>query len=139
MTEWCLMLFSTVIQLYHGRQCICPCFPGVLLTSTPHTILSHITIARLVIYEMIISVYDRVENILGTRRKSFPKCSNRLFSSVCQNFSTQSQLFKTHRGLLKTLWDKEKLLVTIIFSFPHKVFYSSQNKTKFFSPIYLVV
>ena len=30
--------FSTVVQLYH--QCTYPCFPGVLLTSTPHNILS---------------------------------------------------------------------------------------------------
>ena len=27
-------------QLYCGGQCIYPCFPGVLLTSTPHNILS---------------------------------------------------------------------------------------------------
>ena len=30
------MPFSTVFQLYHGCQCTYPCFPGVLLTSTPH-------------------------------------------------------------------------------------------------------
>ena len=29
------MPFSTVVQLYHGGQCTYPCFPGVLLTSTP--------------------------------------------------------------------------------------------------------
>ena len=32
------MPFSTVFQLY--RQCTYPYFPGVLLTSTPHNILS---------------------------------------------------------------------------------------------------
>ena len=37
---WCLMPFSTVFQLYRGRQCTYPCFPGVLLTSVPHIILS---------------------------------------------------------------------------------------------------
>ena len=34
------MVFNTVFQLYHSGQCTYPCFPGVLLTSTPHSILS---------------------------------------------------------------------------------------------------
>ena len=34
------MPFTTVLQLYHGGQCTSPCFPGVVLTSTPHNILS---------------------------------------------------------------------------------------------------
>ena len=32
--------FSTVFQLYRDSQCTYPCFPGVLLTNTPHNILS---------------------------------------------------------------------------------------------------
>ena len=36
----CLMLSSTVFQLYHSGQCTYPCFSGVLLTSTLHNILS---------------------------------------------------------------------------------------------------
>ena len=36
---WSLTAFSTVFQLYHG-QCTYQCFPGVLLTSTLHNILS---------------------------------------------------------------------------------------------------
>ena len=35
------------------------------------------------------------------------------------------------RGLLKTMWKEEKMLLTNIFSFPHNVFYTSQNKTNF--------
>ena len=35
-----LLLFSTVFQLYRSGQCTYPCFPGVLLTSNPHDILS---------------------------------------------------------------------------------------------------
>ena len=31
-------------------------------------------------------------------------------------------------SLLKTLWEKEKMLVTSIFSFPHSVFYSMKKK-----------
>ena len=43
---------STVFQLYCGGKCTYPCFPGVLLTSTPHNILSkplaafHLTIVE---------------------------------------------------------------------------------------------
>ena len=40
MIVWCLMPFSTVFPLYHGGQLTYPCFPGVLLTSTLHYILS---------------------------------------------------------------------------------------------------
>ena len=39
---WYLLQFSTLFQLYCGGHCTYPCFclPGVLLTSTPHNILS---------------------------------------------------------------------------------------------------
>ena len=37
---WCLTPFSTVYQLYRGGHCTYPCFHIVLLTSTPHNILS---------------------------------------------------------------------------------------------------
>ena len=40
LTVWCLMPFSTVFQLYRGRQCTHPCFPQVILTSTPLNSLS---------------------------------------------------------------------------------------------------
>ena len=32
--------FSTIFQLHRESQCTYSCFPGVLLTSTPHNILS---------------------------------------------------------------------------------------------------
>ena len=34
-------------------------------------------------------------------------------------------------AFLKTLWFKEKMQVTMIFSFSHNVFYSSLNKNSF--------
>ena len=43
------------------------------------------------------------------------------------------------RELLKTLWKKEKMLVSSIFSFLHNVFYSSQHKLQFLSQNYFVV
>ena len=41
------------------------------------------------------------------------------------------------RKPLKTLWEKEKMLVTSIFSFSHNVYYSFHNKIKFLSQIFL--
>ena len=35
---WCLMRFWTVFQIYRVGLCTYPCFPRVLLTSTPHNI-----------------------------------------------------------------------------------------------------
>ena len=37
---WCLALFSTVFHLHPSGQCTYLCFPWVLLTSTPHNVLS---------------------------------------------------------------------------------------------------
>ena len=37
---WCLTPFSTVFQIYRGGECTYPCFPRVLLSSTPQNILS---------------------------------------------------------------------------------------------------
>ena len=42
------------------------------------------------------------------------------------------------RSLLKILWEKEKMLVTSIFSFSHDVFYPSKNNFQFWSHIYFV-
>ena len=40
------------------------------------------------------------------------------------------------KSLLKTLWEKEKMLVNSIISFSHNVFYPSQNRFQFFNHIY---
>ena len=36
------------------------------------------------------------------------------------------------------MWEKEKIVVTIIFCLPHNIFYSFQNKFKFLGYIYFV-
>ena len=56
-------------------------------------------------------------------------------------FTTQSRLLTAlkKRPLLKTLWEKEKMLVTSIFSFSHNVFYPFQTNFIFFIHIYFVV
>ena len=43
------------------------------------------------------------------------------------------------RSLLKTIWEKEKMLVTSIFSFSHNVFFQFQKEFLFLSHIYFVV
>ena len=37
------------------------------------------------------------------------------------------------------MWEKQKMLVTSIFSFSHNVFYLTLDKFQFFSHIYFVV
>ena len=55
-------------------------------------------------------------------------------------FTTQSRhLMTRERRLLKTFWEKEKMLVTSIFSFSQNVFHLSQNIIQILSHIYFVV
>ena len=42
-------------------------------------------------------------------------------------------------SLLKTLWEMEKMLETVIFSFSHNVFYPSIHNFHFLTQIYFVV
>ena len=44
-----------------------------------------------------------------------------------------------NEAFLSTLWEKEKMLVTRIFSFFHNVFYPFQNKFQFSIHIYFVI
>ena len=79
--EWCLTRFSTAFQLYHSGQCTYPCFPGILLTSTPHNILpSH----WLLSYITIVEITDSGErgmnpvamSIINPRREYWPSLSS---------------------------------------------------------------
>ena len=77
----------------------------------------------MVVSQVVNSVFERVENNVENGENAgywhfhiFPQCFNPfpnkpLFLRVCST------------SLLKTLWEKEKLLVTSTFSFSHSVFY----------------
>ena len=55
-------------------------------------------------------------------------------------FITQSQLkWPWERVLLKLLWEKEKVLVTSIFSFSHNVFYPIKDKFHHLSHMWICV
>ena len=51
-------------------------------------------------------------------------------NSLLKPFTTQIPTFNEPQkiDLLKTLWEKEKMLVTSIFSFSHNVFLQSQKE-----------
>ena len=55
-------------------------------------------------------------------------------------FTTQSQLLMIpwKKPLLKTFWEKEKMLVCSIFSFSQNVFYPVIGRNRHFSEIYFV-
>ena len=73
---WCLMPFETIFQLYRGGQRIHPCFPGVLLTSTPDNLLLNSMATKWLLFHIIIvETMDslREELILLLRLSSIPR------------------------------------------------------------------
>ena len=73
-----------------------------------------------------------------------------LFCYYCPSSKYHSKLFNCfphnpdvqrpqERSLLKTLWEKEKMLVTSIFSFFHSVFYPIKDRNHHLSYVYFVV
>ena len=62
------------------------------------------------------------------------------FQQVWKPFPKQFILFTTLRNKpFKTLWEKEKMLVTSIFSVSNNLSYPSKNKCPFLSQIYFVI
>ena len=62
------------------------------------------------------------------------------FLFITYFFTTKSQFKQPKkRSLLKTLWEKEKMLVTSIFSFSLNVFYPIKDRNKHLSYIYFVI
>ena len=70
---------------------------------------------------MTISVFDKVKNIVGKGENAgYPFQNKPWVLRFCRT------------SLLKTLWEKEKLLVTSNFSFSHSVFYLVREISAFF-------
>ena len=68
----------------------------------------------------------------GQKNTLMVTCPSCVKSNFDVNFTTKSQLSMTlTKKALKTLWEKEKMLVTSIFSFSHNVLYSILCKTNF--------
>ena len=138
----CLTLF---LKLYYRGQCSYPCFPTVSFTSspTPCNIFSKLLAGFPHNHSRGNGQWwKRTESCLKVFHQSFDRNwphwgSNQqpsilyspelqgyrdlagLVLNFCQLFTTQSQLLTTRkRSLLKTLWVKEKMLVTSIFPFP---------------------
>ena len=73
-----------------------------------------------------------VFTIINTRKECWPSWGSNHRTLVLNPFPYKPWLLRVcSTSLLKTLWGKEKLLVTSNFSFSHSIFYSFEN---FLSP-----
>ena len=140
---WCLMQFLTVFQLCCGSQCTYPCFPGALLTSTPHNILpSHWLLSHITTVKSTDSS-ERGMNLVALTiinpRKEYCRAgdqtSDLLFWSLqCYQLSkgawhTQSIFSKTlKKKVLENFVEHGELQVTRILTFFHHVFYLFKDK-----------
>ena len=109
------MLFLTLFQLYRIDKCSCQCFPGLHFASTTQNIYSKLPAAFL---------YKRCQNLSAFTLRP-PK--KPWFLRVCST------------SLLKTLWEKEKLLVMSNFSFSHSVCYRFEELSAIFIKVKIVV
>ena len=93
------------------------------------------------IAKMMISLFDTMENTVRKGENAgyqhfllyiqcFPEPSSLGSFTLYHTILTFND--PQQRGLLKTLWEKEKMLVTSIFSFSNIEFNPSQNKYLFF-------
>ena len=72
---------------------------------------------------------------------TYPMVSNFLicFSSELTLYHTTLTFNGSHKEALWKQWEKEKMLVTSIFFFSHKVFYCSHNNISVFRHICIVI
>ena len=122
--------FQQGFQLYCCGQCTYPCFSGILLTSTWHNILSK---------PLAAFPHNHCQNNRQRweRNESCPMTiiNHQKEYWLCQGSNPRTHVFKS-ATLLSELWSlasvfwngwklrKGQMLVTRIFSFPHKVFTS---------------
>ena len=96
---------------------------------------------------MMIFVFDRVEYIVGKGENiGHHNMSKRLFTQGQDCDRNELTLSQTSLGfyvsavqVLKTLWEKEKLLVMSNFSFSHSIFYSFGELSAIFIKFEIVV
>ena len=89
---------------------------------------------------IMICVFNRVENIVVKGGNTgnqhfllFPQCFQKAF--YCGSLT----LSQTSPGFFKTLWEKEKLLVTSNFFFSHSVFYRFEELYAIFMKLKIVL
>ena len=82
---------------------------------------------RLILVSLIYVSLERNQYLGRICRPFYPSPNKPWFLRVCS------------KGLLKTLWEKEKLLVTSNFSFSHSVFYPFGKLTAIFIKFEVVV
>ena len=92
------------------------------------------------LYHLIMNQHCRIPDS-SRQNDFFSSIHGSLFSNNGNSSLPHNPDFKRprKRRLLKTLWEKEKMLVPSIFSLSHNVFYPFRNKFQFLSPIHFVV
>ena len=89
---------------------------------------------------MCLAVYPSVYNNTSFSQSTGRGIKSLLLTALVLLFTTQSRLLMILKNKhLKTLWEKEKMLVSSILSFSNNVFYPSQNNFEISRHIYFVV
>ena len=161
--EWCLMLSSTVFQLYHGDQCTYPCFPE-FFWPVLHNILSKPLAAfphnhcrnngqrweEWILLQWPSSIFgknigqagDRTRDLLFSRLQCYQLSYGARLAEIWFIYFITINLkaflirflysmlsWPWGKGLLKTMWMKEKMLANIlVFPLSHNVFYPIKDK-----------
>ena len=158
---WHLIPFTTVCQLYCSGQCTYPCFQTISFPS--HRLLSHITIVKpidnsergmnsVAILFSSLQCYwlsyrpwncimggcfldiSRGNDNVRWRYFDLWKSLHHVNLTLCHTIPTFNK--PEEEAFLKTFSEKEKMLVTNIFSFSQNVFYPSQNKFQYLINIF---
>ena len=128
------MLFSRLFQLYRSSKSIYPCLLGVFVIEVwiiffpSYSLLSHITKLQATTFKKMTCCERGMNHIVMTSINLLnPFLNKPCFLHVCRTC------------LLKTLWEKEKLLVKSNFFFSHSVFYPSGALSDIFIKFEIVI
>ena len=139
------MILNTIFSFSHFCLCISSLKPHVLLSPTAIYIWRSSRFCWLIMSSFIKVAQDNFSGFLVIQDKIRPDHGSVHVKFYVTKKPTltihQSRLLTTlnKRSLLKTLWDKEKMLVTSIFSLSHNVFNPFKNKVQVLSSIYIVL